>query len=449
MADAFINRLRKTSTLSWTNWAGNQHCTPSAIERPLTEAAVQGIVKRAAAAGQQVRAVGSGHSFTAIACTNQVLISLEHLNMVRKIDKKNNRVTVQGGIELAHLNSRLAKAGLAMTNLGDIAYQTIAGATSTSTHGTGVNFGGLATQILSMRIVTATGATVTASADENPELFRCARVGLGVFGVIVEVTLQVEPAFNLAAIERPRPLDDVLDNWMVDIRAHDHYEFFWIPGTDQAMTKANRRTDEPARPLSRPKHFVEKVLAENVGFGAMAKIAKLRPSLVPKLRDFVVGALSETEFSDASHKVFASARWVKFVEMEYSVAVADVPTVLRRIDQAVADAGLELLFPVEVRAAAGDDIPLSTSNGRESGYIAVHRAKGAAYRPYFELVEAIMDDFDGRPHWGKLHFQTAATLASRYRHWDDFQRVRADYDPQGLFSNDYIDRVLGPVHQRS
>jgi len=449
MADTFINRLRKTSTLSWTNWAGNQHCTPSAIERPLTEAAVQRIVKRAAAAGQQVRAVGSGHSFTAIACTNQVLVSLEHLNMVRKIDKKNNRVTVQGGIELAHLNSRLAKAGLAMTNLGDIAYQTIAGATSTSTHGTGMNFGGLATQILSMRIVTATGATVTASADENPELFRCARVGLGVFGVIVEVTLQVEPAFNLAAIERPRPLDDVLDNWMVDIRAHDHYEFFWIPGTDQAMIKTNRRTDEPAQPLSRPKHFVEKVLAENVGFGAMAKIAKLRPSLVPKLRDFVVGAVSETEFSDASHKVFASARWVKFVEMEYSVAVADVPTVLRRIDQAVADAGLELLFPVEVRAAAADDIPLSTANGRESGYIAVHRAKGAAYRPYFELVEAIMDDFDGRPHWGKLHFQTAATLASRYCHWDDFQRVRADYDPQGLFSNDYIDRVLGPVHQRS
>jgi len=335
-----------------------------------------------------------------------------------------------------------------MTNLGDIAYQSLAGATSTGTHGTGLAFTGLAGQIRAMRIVTATGEIVDCSADENAELFHVARVGLGAFGIISEITLAVEPAFNLHAVEGPRPIAEVLAGWADDVAANDHYEFFWIPGTDTAMTKANRRTGEPVDPQPVHRHVVDKILGENIAFGAMTKLAKLRPSLVPRLRDLVVGTVSASEYTDQSYKVFASARWVKFVEMEYSVPVADVPQILERIREAVADAGIELLFPVEVRAAAADDIPLSTAYGRESGYIAVHRAKGVEYRPYFELVEAIVDEFDGRPHWGKMHFQTAATLAPRYPEWDRFRQVRTEVDPTGVFTNAYTDRVLGPAAGR-
>ncbi|MDH3296286.1 MAG: oxidoreductase, partial [Acidimicrobiia bacterium] len=115
-----------------------------------------------------------------------------------------------------------------------------------------------------------------------------------------------------------------------------------------------------------------------------------------------------------------------------------------RIADEVDRAGLRLLFPIEVRAAAADDIPLSTSHGRESAYIAVHRAHGQPYREYFELVEAICDEHQGRPHWGKIHFRTAATLAGRYPRWSEFQAVRRSFDPDGLFTNDYLDRVLGP-----
>ncbi|MCL4116242.1 UNVERIFIED_CONTAM: hypothetical protein GTU68_040993 [Idotea baltica] len=442
---SLLDRLPGQTQTAWKNWAGNQRCTPATIERPITRAQLQSIVKHAAADGKKVRPVGSGHSFTAIACTDEILVSLEHLNMVRSIDTRTNLVTVQAGIELGHLNNRLAKAGLAMTNLGDIAYQTLAGAVSTGTHGTGAEFTGIAGQIREMRIVTATGDIVSCSADENPELFRVARVGLGVFGVISEITLAVEPAFNLHAVEGPQPLTEVLDNWLDDIAVNDHYEFFWIPGTDVAMTKRNRRTSDAPEPQPRVKHFVDKILAENVGFGAMAKLAKLRPALIPKFRDLMIDSVGEADFTNESHRVFASPRWVKFVEMEYSVAVEDVPTILRRIEEAVRDAGLDLLFPVEVRSTAADDIPLSTAFGRRSGYIAVHRGKGMDYQPYFELVEAIMDEFDGRPHWGKMHFQTAATLQHRYPEWDAFQTMRAEYDPSGMFSNDYTDRVLGSI----
>lgn len=450
-SEALVSGLRLGSWLpgqspsGWKNWAGNQRCDPDVIVRPITEAQLQGTVKRAAAEGKRLRVVGSGHSFTAIACSDEILVSLEHLNMVRSIDTRNNTVIVQAGIELGHLNNRLAKAGLAMTNLGDIAYQSLAGAISTGTHGTGIEFTGIAGQVRGLRLVTAGGEIVDCSEEENAPLFRAARVGLGVFGVISEITLAVEPAFNLHAIERPEPLDDVLANWSRDIDANDHFEFFWIPGTAMAMTKRNRRTADPVNPQPKVKHFVDKILGENVGFGAMAKLASVRPSLIPTFRDVMVGAVGQADFTAESHRVFASPRWVKFVEMEYSVAVNDVPTILRRIEEAVLNAGLELLFPVEVRTAAADDIALSTAFGRPSGYIAVHRAKGIDYRPYFELVEAIMDEFDGRPHWGKMHFQTAATLRGRYPEWAAFQQLRAEYDPTGMFGNDYTDRVLGTV----
>lgn len=440
-----LPRMPGQPQTSWRNWAGNQRCAPNRIERPLTEAQLQAIVKKAAAAGQRVRAVGSGHSFTAVACTDDVMVSLEHLNMVRDIDKANNLVTVQAGIDLAHLNSRLAKAGLAMTNLGDIAYQSLAGAVSTGTHGTGLAFGGIAAQIRSLRLVTAAGKTVDCSPEDNADLFHVARVGLGVFGIITEITLDVEPAFNLHAIEGPRPLHEVLDSWLDDVAAHDHYEFFWIPGSDMAMTKTNRRTQDPIARQPKTKHFVDKIVGENIAFGVMAKIAKYRPSMIPKFSKVLIDSVGDADFTDESHRVFASSRWVKFVEMEYGVPLAAVPEIVRRIEQAVQEAGIDLLFPIEVRAAGADDIPLSTAHGRDSGYIAVHRGKGMVYRPYFELVEAIMNEFEARPHWGKMHFQTASTLAPRYPEWEEFQRVRAEYDPNGVFSNDYTDRVLGKV----
>jgi len=434
----------RRSGISWRNWAGNQTCAPEAIERPRSEADIVRIVREAGDAGRRVKVFGAGHSFTAIALTDGRLLSLDDYGQILHANKATGRVTVQAGIRLQKLNEELWTRGLAMPNLGDIAYQSIAGAISTSTHGTGVIFGGLAAQVVAMRIVAGDGSVVDCDSDHEPEVFHCARVGLGALGVVSAVTVQCVPAFNLRAVEAPERVDALLENLDEHIDGNDHFEFFWVPHTGWALTKWNQRTQNQEAPRSRWQEFYSDILMSNVAFGALCHVGRLRPSLIPRLSRMIPSS-GRVEYVDRSYRVFASPRLVKFYEMEYAIPREACAEALNRIRHFVDESGLNISFPVEVRFTAPDDIPLSTANGRPSCYIAVHVYQGTHYQQYFEAVEDIMDDYGGRPHWGKLHFQTAETLAPRYPEWDRFQAMRRRLDPDGRFSNAYLDRVLGPV----
>ena len=429
-------------TTRWSNWAGNQQTCTVLLSKPQTESELQQVVQSAQASGRRVKAVGSGHSFTAIAVSEEVLVDLSDYDEIIAIDKINQTVTVQSGIQLSKLNQALYENSLAMQNLGDIAYQTIAGAISTSTHGTGAKFTGIANQVVALRIVLADSSIVECSANVNAQLFSCARVGLGALGLISTVTLKVVPAFNLAVIEEPMRVDDVLQNLDMHIDSNDHFEFFWVPHTGWALTKRNNRNNLPIEPMSKMSHWYSKTLMENYAFGAVCMLGKARPSLIPKLAKALPSS-GRNEYSDASHKVFASKRIIKFYEMEYAIPREACAEALNRVRRMVTDSGFFLNFPVEVRFTAPDEIPLSTASNRESAYIAVHIYKGMNYVPYFKEVESIMNSYQGRPHWGKLHFQSAATLASRYPQWDVFQAVRNQVDPQRMFSNQYLETVLG------
>ena len=429
-------------TTRWSNWAGNQQTGTVLLSKPQTESELQQVVQSAQASGRRVKAVGSGHSFTAIAVSEEVLVDLSNYDEIIAIDKINQTVTVQSGIQLSKLNQALYENSLAMQNLGDIAYQTIAGAISTSTHGTGAKFTGIANQVVALRIVLADSSIVECSANVNAQLFSCARVGLGALGLISTVTLKVVPAFNLAVIEEPMRVDDVLQNLDLHVDSNDHFEFFWVPHTGWALTKRNNRNNLPIEPMSKMSHWYSKTLMENYAFGAVCMLGKARPSLIPKLAKALPSS-GRNEYSDASHKVFASKRIIKFYEMEYAIPREACAEALNRVRRMVTDSGFFLNFPVEVRFTAPDEIPLSTASNRESAYIAVHIYKGMNYVPYFKEVESIMNSYQGRPHWGKLHFQSAATLASRYPQWDVFQAVRNQVDPQRMFSNQYLETVLG------
>ena len=429
-------------TTRWSNWAGNQQTGTVLLSKPQTESELQRVVQSAQLSGRRVKAVGSGHSFTAIAVSEEVLVDLSDYDEIVAIDKINQTVTVQSGIQLSKLNQALYENSLALQNLGDIAYQTIAGAISTSTHGTGAKFTGIANQVVALRVVLADSSIVECSANVNAQLFSCARVGLGALGLISTVTLKVVPAFNLAVIEEPMRVDDVLQNLDQHIDSNDHFEFFWVPHTGWALTKRNNRNNLPIEPMSKMSHWYSKTLMENYAFGAVCMLGKARPSLIPKLAKALPSS-GRNEYSDASHKVFASKRIIKFYEMEYAIPREACAEALNRVRRMVTDSGFFLNFPVEVRFTAPDEIPLSTASNRESAYIAVHIYKGMNYVPYFTEVESIMNSYQGRPHWGKLHFQSAATLASRYPQWDVFQAVRNQVDPQRMFSNQYLETVLG------
>ncbi len=402
------------------------------------------MVERAAEAGRTVRAVGAGHSFTPVVCTDGDLVDLSDYDRVLSVDPEARTVTVQAGIRLTALNRFLASQGLAMENLGDIAYQSIAGATSTATHGTGLRFANLSSRIVGMRLITGDGSVIEADTDHHREVLDVARVGVGVLGLLSTVTVQCVPAFNLHAVERAELVDDVLERWDDEIVGNDHFEFFWIPGTRWALTKRNQRTTEPIRPRPRWREWRDDYLLTNVAFDVTCRIGRRRPDLIPRVAKLLPGA-GPADYVGPSASVFASPRLVKFYEMEYAIGREHLVEALNRVRALVRTLGVPISFPVEVRVVAADDIPLSTAYGRETAYVAVHVYQGTTYDQYFQGVEHIMDDYGGRPHWGKLHYQSAATLAPRYPRWDEFQTMRARLDPAGRFTTTYLERILGPV----
>ena len=421
------------------NWAGNQRWIAASRVEPRATEEVADVVRHAAESGRRVKAIGAGHSFTEAASTDGVQLSLDRMTRVLDVDVSSGRVRVEAGIRLHALNEALATVGLALPNLGDIDEQSIAGAIATATHGTGLELGNLATTVVGMELVDGRGEVRRLDDD----LLRVARVGLGALGIVTEVTLQCIPAFRLHARETVEPLDDLLDGLIEHVAAVDHFELYWMPGGGRrCQVKRNVRTDEPLRPQPRLGYVRDKWLGENVGFGLVCRVGRRFPRAAPRLAKVVTSATGERDLVDRSDRVFCSPRRVRFVEMEYGIPIEHLADAVRALRTFAATLPTPVLFPIEVRVSAADDIPLSTGFGRRSGWIAVHQYRGAPYEEYFAGVERIMDELDGRPHWGKLHGQRADTLAPRYPQWADFQAARDKLDPDRTFANPYLQRVL-------
>jgi FAD-linked oxidoreductase len=441
----------------WRNWAGTAKATPARWCRPRSEAEIAAAVKDAAAAGLRVRALGSGHSFTAVAATSGVALDLSQWTGITAADTRTGLVTVRSGTTLRSLNAELAGLGLAMANLGDIDAQTLAGALSTGTHGTGARLGGLATQVTSLELVLADGSLATCSASSRPELFAAARIGLGALGVVTAVTLRCVPSFTLLADERPVPVEEVLEQFDALAAANDHFEFYWFPYGRKALVKRNNRLSPggsaaaagAARAMPGWRRFWEFEVMENAAFGTLCRIGRARPRLIPALNRFSSAALSSRSYTDLSYRVFVTPRRVRFAESEYAVPRESLGHVITELRRAVPRLADPVMFPVEVRVAAADDIWLSTAYGRESAYVAIHQYAGLPYRAYFDRFESIVAEVAGRPHWGKLHSLDAGRLGRLYPRYDEFRRVRAEVDPEGRFGNSYLTRVLGqPVTEQ-
>ncbi|GDY31122.1 L-gulonolactone oxidase [Gandjariella thermophila] len=415
------------------------------MARPRSTEEIAEAVASAARDGLAVRPRGSGHSFTGVATTSGVAVDLAAWSGVVAVDGE--LVTVRAGTPLHRLNAELAALGLALPNLGDIDRQTVAGAISTGTHGTGARFGGLATGVHALELVTADGSVLRCAEDERPELFAAARVGLGALGVISTVTLRCVPAFVVRAHEYPARLDAVLAEFGDLTEREDHVEFHWFVHSDRVLVKRNERLPQgtPARPMHPLRRFYEYEVMENAAFGLVCRLGRAVPRLVPRLNRMCGALLSERAYSDASYRVFTTPRRVRFVESEYALPRERLHDVLAELRSAVRVLPHPVIVPVEVRVAAADDIWLSTAYRRETAYVAVHQFLGMPYREYFDAFEAIAAAHGGRPHWGKLHGMDAAGLRERYPRFEDFRRVRAELDPAGVFRNDYLDRVLGPA----
>lgn len=432
-------------TASWSNWAGNVTATPARIVEPRSVEDVVEAVKEGAGRGERVRVVGAGHSFTPLVATDGTLLRLTHLSGVLEVDRERRRVRVAAGTPLHVLNPLLDALGLALPNLGDIDRQGVAGAVATGTHGTGVRHQGIAAAVTGLTLVLADGSVVTVDDDHDPELFRAATVGLGAFGVVVEVELQCVPAFRLRALETPGRLGEVLDGYETMVADYDHVDVHWFPHTDRVLLKRNSRVDDddPGRPQPRWRERLDDDLLSNKLYEVLNRAAAARPSIVPRLNQVSARVLGAKEYTDISWRVFCTARDVRFRESEYAVPRASLPAVLGELRAWIDGHDVALPIPVEVRSTGADDVWLSTAYERENAYVAVHQYHRMDDGGVFAAFEAIVREHDGRPHWGKLHTPGAEDLGRLYPRFGDVQRVRDRVDPERLFANAHLTHVLG------
>lgn len=370
---------------------------------PTDELQVVEIVRRAHEAGQRIRVVGTGHSFVPLCATDEILISLDELQGVESTDRDAREATICGGTKIHALGDPLRDAGLALENQGDIDRQSICGAVSTGTHGTGRTLGSFSTQVVGARIVTASCEVVDCTPTAMPDVFPAVQLSLGALGVISAVRLRTKPAYRVHEKLAQVPISDCLARLHEQIEANRHFEFFWYPQTDLAHTKTLNPTDRA-------------------------------PDELPDI---------EGERIDDSAHIFPSVREVKFNEIEYSLPFAHGPDCFREIRELMRSEYPNVTWPVEYRTQAADEIYLSPAFGRETVAISVHQAAELPCRDFFADAERIFRAYDGRPHWGKMHNLSAAQLRELYPQWDDFQAARRKLDPEGRFLNGYLRRLFG------
>lgn len=428
---------------AWRNWSGSVTASPVRVQRPTTQDQVVDLVLRARGEGLRVKPVGAGHSFSDVAHAPDVQVDLTGMQGLLDADPATGRVTLAAGTRLHSIPDLVVPLGLAMTNLGDIDRQSISGAVSTGTHGTGLGLGGLATQVVGLTLVDGTGG-VHVLTEADPELAG-AVVGLGALGVVTSVTLQLCEAFTLRAVERPEPLEHVLETFVERCGTEDHLEFYWFPHTGVAATKLNTRlpADAPLAPLSGRQRLVDDVLLANGAFAATCRLGARVPAVVPTVNRVSARLMARREFTDRSDRVLTTSRRVRFHETEWAVPLEALPAVQRELASVISRRGWRISFPLEFRSAASDDLWLSTAHGRRTGYVAAHRYHQEDPTDYFAAVRDVAIAHDGRPHWGKMHDLDHATLASAYPRMGDFLALRDRLDPDRVLANAYLDRVLG------
>ncbi len=389
---------------TWANWAGNVESEPRRIVRPRDEDALVEAVRSAAQAGENLRVVGTGHSFVPIVATDGCLVTLDEDIGFESFDAGALTATVRAGTKLTDVGAPLLEHGMALRNMGDIDVQSVAGALSTGTHGTGRTLRNLSSAITALRLIDATGERIECSAESEPEIFEFARVSLGALGVLSAVRMQLDPAYRLHERVWQEDCEPVLDALSERIEKNRHYEFFWFPGPDRCEQKAINPTERDADPL----------------------------------------ADVEGERIDWSYRILPSVRELKFFEMEYSVPAESGPECFREIRTMLREKHPEVVWPVEYRTLAADDIPLSTAYQRETVTISIHRDGRKDYAAVMDDSEAVFRNFAGRPHWGKLHRRTHSELLELYPRFDEFCELRRRLDPDGVFLNPFLRELFEP-----
>lgn len=329
-----------------------------------------------------------------------------------------------------------------MENMGDVDLQSIGGAISTGTHGTGTAYGNISTQVRRLTFINGYGELIICSQEKDPSIFKAAVLSLGTLGIITQITLQCVPAFNLELVLKRDKLKTVLNNLERYNLENNHFEFYWFPNTSIVMTKSVNRTSKKEEKKSFKEYFQE-VVFENQAFKAICECSYRFPSLTNKISRLAANTVSEFKKVKNSHNVFSTERRVLFNEMEYNIPIEAYKDVKKEITKWINKNNSTILFPLESRFVKGDDIYLSPAYKRDSAYIAIHVYHKKEFHNYFSALETIFKAYGGRPHWGKIHTQTLQTIEKLYPEFETFRTIRKQHDPHGLFLSPYMETIFG------
>lgn len=428
--------------MRFENWGRCASAEPVAIVEPATEAEVVAAVREAGARGRRVKVVGGGHSWSDIACTDGVMLRLDKLCRVLHVDRQQGRVTVEAGIRLRALNDALAAEGLALSIVGSIDRQALAGVIATGTHGSSLTHGNLSSFVVGLRVVLASGEVVDV-AEDDPRLPGF-RVALGALGVVVQVTLRVEPAFRLVEIAEPMPWDEALVALPSLARGEEYVKLWWLPHTDTVHVARYRRCDEPTtfRPWARwlDEHVINRfVFAALLAFGAAA------PSFIPAINRLVAAVyFRRRRVCGRSDHVLTLAMPPVHRETELAIPLEHTVDALRRLRRLVERRRHRVDFIFEVRFVKGDDAWMSPAYGGDVAQIGAYAAGTPDRAAFFDTFAEVMSPYGGRPHWGKELWVHASDVTRLFPMAERFRALRDTLDPERRFGNAFLERVLGP-----
>lgn len=445
--------LRPDTEYKFCNWDRSLECRPDRFYQPRSEEAILKIIRETSDAGGTVRTVGAGHSWSPLVLTDDTLLNLDKLDRVVSVDAEQQRVTVQAGIRIKELNRVLPRYGLAMKNLGSIGEQSMAGAISTATHGTGIKLGALHTQVVGMELVTGNGQLLSISEDTDPELMAAARVSLGALGVITQVTIQCVPYYNLERKAQPLPFDEVLNQIDDLVCGNDRVRLYWLPYTDVIQVAIINRTEQPPMPRNRYREFFTDVVVKRELMELLVETGydlyqlpglDVRIEVVDDINRFMarVGWTKE-ELVASYDRVLNIPMPPEHSECEYAVPVERTAEAVRFTRWLIEENNYQVNFPVEVRFVAADDAMLSPAYKQDVCYVGAYTFGEEFARPFFDRFEREMKKLGGRPHWGKRLTLSREEARQLYPMYDRFDKVRREFDPKGVFANAFIQNLFG------
>ncbi|MGH8924497.1 MAG: D-arabinono-1,4-lactone oxidase [Acidimicrobiia bacterium] len=394
----------------WTNWVGNQSFSPREVVVVVDHSQVQEQVARAAATGHRVRTVGTGHSFTPIVETD-ILLDTAAMRGISDVDRERRLVSAGPKTTIRDFGEPLWQRGLALANQGDIDTQAIAGAIATATHGSGRQFGSFSSVLAGARLVDGEGNLVEVSSTSNPEVLAALQTSIGLLGIMTEVTVSVVPAYELHAHTDVMPFEEMIERFETDVEYFRHYGFFWMPTATSARF-----------------YNLE-------GAGA-------NDCVVKRYREVPVGTAREGlgphQRVGRAYEIYPMIYSPNFHEVEYFLPIENAKEILRSMRELMLQWLPLSLYPLEIRVVGHEGAWMSPNYQRDNLVVSISGEPGKDYWPYLRACDALFAEFDGRPHWGKLHFMTAERVAGLFPRYDDFVALRRRLDPGGIFLNDHL-----------